>query len=304
MLDLSIVIVNYRSWDKLEPCLLSLQNQSQKIKSVIVVDNYSNDGILDTFSHRFPEVDWIPNDYNAGFAAGCNLGSQKVGTKWLLFLNPDTLLQAETLGSLIPYCDRHPDFHLITIRQLSESGKNTHPYGIFPNVWNSLGLLRAMDRRFFHPDQTKKSMRQSPITFPHWISGSFVLIRKKHFEELKGWDERFWMYCEDIDLSKRAADNHLNRVLLNGWECLHSHGVSSRKDTATKIFTKAEVIKSTHRYIEKHFQGNAKKTAQQWLRFHKFLELSLLGFIDNKKWKILKLLRPFWRELFSSRPHF
>tara|TARA_X000000950_G_scaffold39392_4_gene42316 strand:+ start:11025 stop:11933 length:909 start_codon:yes stop_codon:yes gene_type:complete len=301
MIDIGIIIVNYRSWSKLESCLISLYEQKEKAKKVIVVDNLSDDGILESFVKKFKWVHWIKNDSNAGFASACNLGANAASTQWLLFLNPDTKLPKDCLTTLIPYCNQYPDYHLITIKQLNESGKNTHPYGIFPNIWNSLGLLRSLGRLIFQPDQTKKAMVSKPITFPQWISGSFVLLRQEHFNLLDGWDERFWMYCEDIDLSKRAAEKNLNRVLLNEWECIHSHGVSSRKNKKIKILTKAEVIKSTHIYIEKHFAGKTKKLAHQWLRVHKFIELSLLGIIDPSKREILKILIPFWHQLFSMQ---
>ena len=116
-----------------------------------------------------------------------------------------------------------------------------------------------MSRLIFQPDQTKKAISTSPITFPHWISGSFVLLRKEHFDLLGGWDDQFWMYCEDIDLSKRGEEKGLLRVLLNQWECLHSHGVSSRADKKTKVLTKAEVINSNHIYFEKLFIGKKTK---------------------------------------------
>ena len=300
MLNLSIVIVNYRSWSKLESCLLSIYQQKQKVKKVVIVDNLSDDGVIEDFVKKFPWVEWVKNDSNAGFAAGCNLGAQNCSSKWFLFLNPDTRLPKDCLATLIPYCDQHPDFHLITIKQLSESGKNTHPYGVFPNVWNSAGIVRSLSRLIFQTDQTKKAISTSPITFPHWISGSFVLLRKKHFDLLGGWDDQFWMYCEDIDLSKRGEEKGLLRVLLNQWECLHSHGVSSRANKKTKVLTKAEVIKSTHIYIEKHFIGKNKKWAHQWLRFHKSIELTIIGLIDPSKKEILKILNPYWRKFFSK----
>ena len=300
MLDIAIVIVNYRSWSKLEGCLSSLYHQTKKADKVIVVDNLSEDGVLESFMEKFPWVVWKKNDTNGGFAAASNIGVQNVSNRWLLFLNPDTRLPKDCLDTLIPYCDQHPEFHLITIKQLSESGKNTHPYGIFPNIWNSAGLIRSLERLILHPDQSKKAMSKNPIAFPQWISGSFVLMHKEHFDLIGGWDDRFWMYCEDIDLSKRAAEAKLNRVLLNKWECLHSHGVSSRINLETKIKTKAAVIKSTHLYYEKHFLGKRKKWAHRWLKFHKTIELYLFSFIDSSKRKILKVLIPFWRELFSK----
>ena len=254
MLDLSIVIVNYRSWLKLDSCLLSIKQQKQKVKQVIIVDNFSNDGILESFIKKFAWVKWIKNESNTGFAAACNLGAQNCSSHWILFINPDTILPINCLGTLIPFCDQHPEFHLITIKQISESGKNTYPHGVFPNILNSLGLIRYIHRLIYQPDQSKKVISISPISFPNWISGSFVLLRRKHFDLIGGWDDQFWMYCEDIDLCKRAEKKGLSRVLLNKWECFHFHGVSSRANKETKVITKAEVIKSTHIYIEKHFK--------------------------------------------------
>ena len=300
MLDLSIVIVNYRSWSKLENCLHSLHPEKQKTKKIIVVDNNSGDNILDRFIEKFPWVDWVKNDINAGFAAGCNLGAEKVTTQWMLFLNPDTRLQRDCLPTLISYCDQHPDFHLITIKQTDEKGNNTHPYGVFPNAWNSNGLVRSLQRFLLLPDQTKKALSSNKIGFPHWISGSFVLLRKEHFELLGGWDEKFWMYFEDVDLCKRAADIGLSRILLNQWECLHYHGVSSRGDNKTKILTKAEVIKSHHKYIEKNFVGKNRKLAHRWLMIQKITEFTVLGAFDKTKKAMLKKLKPFWHQMFSS----
>ena len=92
MLDIAIVIVNYRSWPKLEGCLSSLDHQTEKAEKVVVVDNRSDDGVLESFMEKFSWVEWIKNDTNAGFAAACNLGAQNISNRWLLFLNPDTRL--------------------------------------------------------------------------------------------------------------------------------------------------------------------------------------------------------------------
>ena len=82
MLDLSIVIVNYRSWARIESCLQSLVQQTDLAQEIIVVDNYSNDGILEKFIEKFPFITWIKNNKNDGFAAACNIGAKKASTKW------------------------------------------------------------------------------------------------------------------------------------------------------------------------------------------------------------------------------
>ena len=194
MLDLSIIIVNYRSWAKIDSCLQSLGQQHDIAQEIIVVDNYSNDGILENFTEKFPFVTWIKNNKNDGFAAACNIGAKGTSTKWLLFLNPDTNLPKDCLSTLIPFCDIHSEYHLISIKQVDEKGNNTHPYGIFPNALNSLGFIRSLNRLFLFPDQTKKVISKNSVSYPQWISGSFVLIRAKHFNLLNGWDEKFWIY--------------------------------------------------------------------------------------------------------------
>jgi GT2 family glycosyltransferase len=108
------------------------------------------------------------------------------------------------------------------------------------------------------------------------------------------------MYFEDVDLCKRAADNGLSRILLNQWECLHYHGVSSRGDNKTKILTKKEVIKSHHKYIEKNFVGKNRNLAHRWLMIQKITELTVLGAFDKTKKAMLKKLKPFWHQMFSS----
>lgn len=294
MIDLSVIIVNYRSWSKLAVCLDSLGKQLIPAAKVIVVDNFSNDGQIDSFKANYPWVYWHEHDQNSGFAKGCNLGASLATTKWLLFLNPDTSVPPDCLSSLVAYCDTKPSFKLIAIKQLNESGKDTYPFGIFPNVLNLYPLFRSIERMTVKSKQSKKKLSAQEIAYPDWISGSFVLLRRVDFDLLQGWDERFWMYCEDIDLSKRAAKLGLDRVLLNSWTCMHAHGGASRSNSSTKILTKAEVIISTHKYIEKHFSGFSRTLGHLWLGLTKFIELALLSPFSTVKRKILVRLIKYW----------
>ena len=86
--DLSIIIVNYKSWDKLQLCLDSVLNQNQINLQIIIVDNFSNDNRLKDFKNRFKQINWIENKNNLGFAKACNIGATLSESKWLLFLNP------------------------------------------------------------------------------------------------------------------------------------------------------------------------------------------------------------------------
>jgi len=294
MLDLSIVIVNYRCWDKLAVCLKSIKMQSVTIKKVIVVDNFSNDGELEIFSNKFNWVRFIKEQVNGGFSYGCNIGAQYANTKWILFLNPDTKIPKTCFENLIPFCDNNPDYRLISINQLGDQGKQTYPFGIFPNFLNVLSPIRSLERILFRPSQSKKVISQNQISFPDWISGSFILIRNDDFIKIGEWDESFWMYYEDIDLCKRAQNNQMKCVMLNQWSCIHSHGGASRKNIDTRIKTKSEVIISSHKYAEKHFKGIGRFIAHILIFISSIIELFIFSFFSKVKRGMFFVMLRYW----------
>jgi hypothetical protein len=252
MIVLSIVIVNYRSWNRLDACLKSIAAQGMDNIEVIVVDNHSDDGQTQHFIQMHPGVRFILQDTNAGFAQACNRGARESQGSWLLFLNPDTILEPDTLAFLLVKCLHQPTWKLIGIRQLNESGKDTHPHGLFLKWWNVWAPMRSLERMVRGKKYSKAYLSTSPVSYPDWISGAFVLIRKADFDELGGWDERFWMYFEDMDLSRRAAAKGWLRVMYNDIKCMHAHGGSSRINPETKAITKTEVIISAIRYLNKY----------------------------------------------------
>ena len=252
MISLSIIIVNYRCWDRLAKCLNSIAEQEMTAMEVIVVDNFSNDGRDDAFVAQYPWVKFIMQDINGGFSQGCNRGMKASNGEWLLFLNPDTILQRDNLKSLLTKATALPDWKLIGIRQLNDKGRDTHPHGIFLKWWNVWAPVRSLERWVKGAQCSKHYLSSAPVTYPDWLSGSFVLIRKNDMEKLGGWDERFWMYCEDMDLSKRAAELGWKRVMYNEISCIHSHGGSSRINPETKAITKTEVMISTVSYLKKY----------------------------------------------------
>ena len=252
MIALSIIIVSYRSWNRLDTCLKSIAVQGMNDIEVIVVDNNSDDGQAQQFISMYPQVRFILQDTNAGFAQACNRGAKEAKGSWFLFLNPDTVLQANTLGPLLNRVANEPTWKLIGIRQLNDHGKDTHPHGLFLKWWNVWAPVRSLERLFKGENSSKQYLSTTPIAFPDWISGAFVLIRKNDLLELGGWDESFWMYFEDMDLSKRAAEKGWKRVLYNELVCTHSHGGSSRINPETKAITKSAVIISAIKYLKKH----------------------------------------------------
>ena len=291
MNELSIVIVNYKTWDKLAFCLDSILKQIEIEIQVIVVDNNSNDNKFFVFQQKYKWVTWIENSKNYGFAKACNIGIENAKSKWYLFLNPDTILEPKSIHSLINYCNEKTEHRIIGIKQLNENKKNSNSYGLFLNFWSLSGLIRPLIRL---KKGSYKSINSKEIANPDWISGSFIMIRKKDFELINGWDESYWMYYEDMDLCKRARKINLKVSLLNNWSCIHFHGASSRKNTKIKIITKSEVIVSSHIFLEKHSQKSYKFLIHLILILIQFTELSFQSIFSNSKRKILFNSLRYW----------
>ena len=298
IIDLTIIIVNYKSWEKLKLCLKSIQNQSQINIQIIVVDNFSNDNRLKDFQNKYKQVNWIENKNNLGFAKACNIGALQAESKWLLFLNPDTILDTNSLSSLITYSNSNNEHRLIGIKQLNQNGSNTNAYGLFLDKWTITGFFRIFNRML--RGLTYEKMNAEEISSPDWISGSFVLLRKIDFLKLDGWNEKYWMYYEDMDLCKRAEYLNLKVSLFNNWKCIHFHGESSRKNRTTTVITKTEVIKSSHTYIQNHFKNFNALNLHLILIVSRFLNLLFGSIISSTKRTIFINCLVYWKTSFSS----
>src|SRR5690349_21909128 len=120
MTDIAIVIVNYKSWDALGECLeaLTAMDTNRFSFETIVVDNGSGDGKYDTFASRFPNIRFIGNTGNNGFANGCNFGANAAHSDYYLFLNPDTVAGEEAIYTLWQTAKDNPDFGIVTCTQV------------------------------------------------------------------------------------------------------------------------------------------------------------------------------------------
>ena len=290
MTTLSIIIVNYKSWEHLGICLDSIQNQKKINPEIIVLDNNSNDSKIDNYKSQYNYVKWIENPKNYGFSKACNIGASNATGKWLLFLNPDTKIPNDCLDKLLNRV-KNINNTIFSIKQLDHKNKNTNAYGIFLNLYSINGIIRFIYRLIFGISKNKISQKTS--FSPDWISGSFLLLRQSDYIKIGGWDEDYWMYYEDMDICKRARIFKIHTLFFNDLYCYHYHGKSSRKDFQTKINSKAEVIKSSLIYINKHFDGLYAKLLCLIILSSKIIELIPLSFFLKEKRSILKKILKF-----------
>ncbi|CAI8311468.1 MAG: N-acetylglucosaminyl-diphospho-decaprenol L-rhamnosyltransferase [Flavobacterium sp. SCGC AAA160-P02] len=250
--DVSIIIVNYKSWNHLRNCLDSIQDLRDLsfIFETIVIDNHSNDGNLNSFSSQFPEVDFFLNSRNNGFANGCNFGASKALGDYFLFLNPDTIVNATALEEIFHVTKRNPSIGISSCLQKKESGSYEKIMKIFPRITTLFGFSRAFFSLFKNTATSQKK-----IVYPDWVSGSLVFISRQWFEKINGWNEDYWMYYEDVDLCKKIYQLNGKVAVLTSKEIIHKHGGASRINIKTSSITKTEVQISKHVYVQNHFKG-------------------------------------------------
>jgi GT2 family glycosyltransferase len=290
MTDLSIIIVCYKGWDRLNKCLdaLNLFSRNNFSCEVIIVDNKSDDEAIFKIKDSFPKFKFIYNEINGGFANGCNLGAKNASGEFILFLNPDTLATENEIEKLLNIAKQNPDYSIISCRQVNEHGKECISTGPFPALMNLTGFQRAVFRNLIpHPAFAKatagKASHHTPdITYPDWVSGSVVMIRHDTFEKIDGFDEDFWMYFEDVDLCKRIRNSKGEIAFCSDITIEHNHGGSSRINLSTTSVTKTEVHISRHVYISKHKTGIEKLAIQTFLVINNLISgaiMALLGIL-------------------------
>jgi GT2 family glycosyltransferase len=266
-MDLSIIIVNYRGWNKLRECLDALKSFTNRkiISEVIIVDNSSGDGIIENFCLDYPGFRFVTSEINGGFAYGCNRGGKESSGNYLLFLNPDTIAGEDAVTALYERAVEYNGDYILSCRQKDEKNRESIAYGQFIVPGKLTGPGRALNRfiRRITGRQNSHSV-QNPLS-PEWVSGSVIMVSREFFNRLGGFDEDFWMYFEDMDLCRRARNMGGEIMYFTDFSITHKHGGSSRINIYTTALTKTEVLISKHLYIARHLPPASRFCAQVFL---------------------------------------
>jgi N-acetylglucosaminyl-diphospho-decaprenol L-rhamnosyltransferase len=206
---LDVVIVSYRCRELLRACLDALRAHPASVPMrVVVVDNASEDGTVEMVSSAYQDVDLIPSPSNLGFAAATNLGVRRGNAAFVLALNPDTAVTAGALDAVLTTLESHPEAAIVGPRLLRENGSFDHASKrSFPTPLSALGHFTGLGRRSGAGGRLAgyraPEVESGPVDS---VNGAFMLIRREAFESAGGFDEGYWMYMEDLDLSYRLAE--------------------------------------------------------------------------------------------------
>lgn len=248
-----IVLVNWNSGDQLAAALRSLVAHGDGlIASVVVVDNGSTDGSDRVAMPELP-LRIVPAGSNLGFGAACNLGARMGRAPYLLFLNPDAELKAGVLTGAVAHldADREEEIGVVGVKLVDGTGEAHRHCARFPTwrsfVGQSLGLFR-IGRGYFKPIPLLDFDHQSNRSVDH-VMGAFYCMRRTLFEALGGFDEAFFLYMEDLDLSKRVADAGYRIDYRADLIAYHKQGGTSDQIKARRY---AYILSSNMVYVWKH----------------------------------------------------
>ena len=254
-MELTVVIVNYRVKYMLEQTLCSVEQAMQGMTGeVIVVDNLSGDDSIAFSRERHGQVTYIENQENVGFARANNQAIMQAQGEYTLILNPDTIITPRCLQEGIAWMKSHPKCGAIGARMMDGNGVFLpESKRAFPTPWVSFCKIFGLSKLFPRsPWFAKYHLRYLNDEEPQCIdilSGAYMLCRTDVLQQLGGFDEDFFMYGEDIDLSYRIVKSgHENWFLPT--PMIHYKGESTRKDTMryVKVFYEAMLI-----FYRKHF---------------------------------------------------
>lgn len=228
------LIVTYNSSDEIRACLDSIRAQSVDFEmETILVDNASKDGTADIVRAEYAEVKFIDSGYNAGFAAANNLAFQEAQGRFILLINPDSVMRPEAVAAAIKYMAGHPRCGIVGGLLVDEEG-HAHPSARkFPSALTKLITLsglaeRFSSSRFFGAGDFRWFDHKSPLAVD-WVPGAFTCVRRSMIEEVGFFDERFFLYYEETDLCLRAKRHGWDTFFIPDSVIEHEGGASSKK---------------------------------------------------------------------------
>ena len=257
-MKLSVIIVNYNVKYFLEQCLYSVFKSLAGIDSeVIVVDNNSVDGSEGMVKSRFPNVKLFVNKENLGFAKANNLALAIAKGEYNLLLNPDTVIEESTFSQCIGFMDSHPEVGALGPKMINGKGQFLPeskrglptPKVAFYKIFGLARLFPKSQRygRYYLGHTSNNDIQEVEV-----LTGAFMFIRRNALEQIGFFDEEFFMYGEDIDLSYRLIKAGFKNIYFPQTTIIHYKGESTKKGSLNYImmFYKAMQI-----FAKKHLSG-------------------------------------------------
>jgi GT2 family glycosyltransferase len=214
-IEISIVIVNYNTSEYLCNCLISVIDKLYAVSyEIIVVDNNSTERNVEILVLKFPGVKFLFRDVNDGFGSGCNFGAKTAKGKNLLFLNPDIRLLDDSVIKLCQYIDEHPSCGIVSGLMVDENNSVLYSFNEYPSIgWEFYQLIGfGFDKRISKL-VNKSEIKENKIFETDWFHGAIFMISKVDFESTNGFNEKYFMYYEDVEICYNVKMNLGKKIM-------------------------------------------------------------------------------------------
>ncbi|GAB4093217.1 glycosyltransferase [Flaviaesturariibacter terrae] len=286
-MTLSVIIVNYNVRYFLEQCLHSVQAASRDIDTeVIVVDNHSSDDSEAYLRARFPGLRFVANSENVGFGRACNQGLAIARGRYILFLNPDTLLPEDGLRTCLRFFETHPDAGALGVRMIDGTGSFLkESKRSFPAPLTALYKLFGLSLLFPHSRIFGRYHLGHLDEHRNWevdvLAGAFMLIPRLVLDTVGSFDEAFFMYGEDVDLSYRIQRAGYKNYYVADTSIIHFKGESTKRGSLNyvRLFYSAMNI-----FVRKHYGGARARLFRISIQFAIWLRAALAAGAKALRW--------------------
>ena len=253
---------------------------------VIVVDNHSTDDSLFYLAPKFRQVIFLQNETNSGFGKACNLGLREASGQYILFLNPDTIVAEDSFTECLRFFENHPDGGALGVKMIDGSGAFLkESKRAFPSPQTSLFKLAGFASLFpaskvfsrYHLGHLDKEQNHEVDV----LAGAFLLTKKEVLQKVGAFDEAFFMYGEDVDLSYRIQKAGYKNYYFSGTTIIHFKGESTRRGSLNyvRMFYQAMII-----FVRKHYGGARAGIFQAFIRLAIWIRAFISLLLKMVKW--------------------
>ncbi len=251
---LDIVIVNWNSGDFLRNCIVSVfaENGADRINKLYIIDNNTTDGSLDNIPIN-EKIVIIRNQVNKGFSKACNQGFSLCTAPYILLLNPDTKLFANTLQDCLDFMNTNETVDVLGCQLLDDEGDICKSCARFPTplkIFFDASGLSKIAPHIFNPATLMTDWNHTESRYVDQVIGAFMFMRSSVFKTNGYFDERFFVYYEELDFSKRLREAGGKSYFNAGIRAIHSENGTTRSIKGFRLFL---YLRSRLQYAKKHF---------------------------------------------------
>ena len=231
--ELTVIVVTWNTRELTLRCLETLFDNTPNLRMrVIVADNGSEDGSADAIAERFPQVDLIRNEGDFGFARANNEAMQRVESEWALLLNPDTEVHPNAINNLLAFSKQHPEAGITGGRTVFPDG-SLNPGSAWNKItpWSLFCFFTGLNRIFsqselFNPEAIG-GWKRDTVRHVDVVQGSFYMLPTALWRKLGGFDRRYFMYGEEVDMCLRAAALGYRPMITPDAQIMHLGGAAA-----------------------------------------------------------------------------